>query len=52
MCTTRDPNPPQVESDEKRAYEGPAIVWEETLEIAGTLRASNVSGEPGCGDEG
>lgn len=35
----------------KRPYEPPAILWEETLEIAGTLRASNVPGTAPCGDQ-
>lgn len=36
----------------KPAYERPTILWEETLEIAGTLRASNVPGQNQCGDQG
>ncbi len=52
MSTTREPSPHQADTGEKQTYGGPAIVWEETLEISGTLRASNLSGEPGCGGEG
>ena len=43
-----EPAPAQV----RRPYAAPAIVWEEKLEVAGTLRMSNESGNPGCGDEG
>ena len=50
--TTRNREKLPDETLPKRPYESPAILWEETLEIAGTLRASNAPGQPGCGGQG